>query len=67
MLIATKEGQVIEVRYQYSGDPENDARQEMNSRKRSQGGDGAKKKRVARKMKVKMLHDSLKSIETNIY
>ena len=67
MLIATKDGQVIKVRYRYSGDPENDARHEMNSRKRSQGGDGAKKKRVARKMKVKMLHDSLKSIEINIY
>ena len=35
----------------------------MNFRKRSQGGDGAKRKRVVRKMKVKMLHDLLKSIE----
>ena len=36
MLIATKDGQVIKVRYRYSRDPENDARHEMNSRKRSQ-------------------------------
>ena len=59
MLITTKDGQVIEVRYRYSRDPDNDARHEMNSRKRSQGGDGTKKKPVARTMKVKMLHDSL--------
>ena len=52
MLIATKDGQVIEVGYRYSRDPENDARREMNSRKRRQGGDGeqpqiTKKKHVA--------------------
>ena len=47
----------------------------MNSRKRSQGGDGeqpqpTKKKRIARKTMnkrtAKTLHDSLKSIEVNI-
>ena len=52
MLIVTKDGQVNEVQYRYSCDRENDARHEMNSRKRSQGGD---RKRVARKMKVKTL------------
>ena len=31
---------MIEVQYRYSRDPENDTRNEMNSRKRSQGGDG---------------------------
>ena len=51
---------MIEVQYRYSRDPENDARHEMNSKKRSQGGDGAKKKRVARKTKVKMLHVFIK-------
>ena len=39
MLIVTKDGQVIKVRYRYFRDPENDARHEINSRK-SQGGDG---------------------------
>ena len=51
---------MIEVQYRYSRDPENDARYEMNSKKRSQGGDGAKKKHVARKTKVKMLHAFIK-------
>ena len=57
MLITTKDGQVIEVQYRYSRDPGNDARHEMDSRKRSQ--EPIKSTFNARKMKVKTLHDSL--------
>ena len=55
MLIATKDGQVIEVGYRYSRDPENDAKHEMNSRKTKVEMENShnQEKRVARKMKLK--------------